>query len=114
MGFYPALSYITWITKEKNAVVTFSEDHDFTDGEFISFRVDRSAGMFEINNRRGRVLSHTDSTVTVDIDTTTWNEFIDNDPVIESPPVAVPAGSGVVPDQYVATMNLLDAFDDRP
>ena len=115
MTFYPALSYITGITNSQNAVVTFSTNHDFTDGEYISFRVDQQAGMYEINNRRGRVLSHDDTTLTVDIDTTTWNAFINNSPITEgSPPLAVPAGSGILPDVYPATVSLIDSFDDRP
>ena len=113
-NFYPSFSFITGITNEKNAVVTFLEDHEFTDGEYISFRVGKDYGMFEISNRRGKVLSKTSDTVTVDIDTTTWTSFVYQDPIVATPPVAVPAGSGVLPGEYVATVSLIDSFDDRP
>ncbi|HEY3527477.1 MAG TPA: hypothetical protein VGK47_14875 [Nitrososphaeraceae archaeon] len=114
-AIYPRYSEISAITNALNAVVTFTEDHDFTDGEIVGFRVTPAFGMFEINNRRGRVLSHTDTTITVDIDTKTWTSF-DFSPLNDpgtTPPVCVPSSSGIIPNMYVATMNLEDAFDNR-
>lgn len=113
---YPRYSQIESITNSLNAVVTFTDDHDFTDGEIVSFRVTKDFGMYEINNRSGRVLSSTDDTITVDIDTSTWTPFtiaLLNDPGT-TPPVCVPSSSGLIPNQNeLAQTNIRDAFDNR-
>lgn len=112
---YPRYAQIDAITKALNAVVTFTDDHDFTDGEIVSFRVTKDFGMFEINNLRGRVLEHNDTMITVDIDTSTWTAFTTamlDDPGT-TPPVCVPSSSGIIPNQSVPQTSLEDAFDNR-
>lgn len=116
-SFVPAFSYVIGITNAANAVATFASAHDFSDGEYISFRVLPNYGMFEINNKRGRVLSHDTLSVTTDIDSSTWTPFVyPGNPVAagiqNTPPVAVPAGSGIIPGSNPSTVNLQDAFDD--
>jgi hypothetical protein len=111
---YPNLAYITDITNEVEAVVTFSEDHDFTIAEIISFRVTRPFGMVEINNKQGKVLSKTPDTITVDINTSTWTPFSIanlNEPKT-TPPTCLPSASGVITDLYTPTYTLFDAFDN--
>lgn len=117
MGYaiYPKLVYISDITNAKNAVATFTADSDFTDGEYVSFRVTKDFGMSEINNKRGKVLSHTSDTITVDIDTTDFTPF--NYSLINTegttPPNCVPSGSGIIPSSNPSTVNLADSFDNR-
>lgn len=113
--FYPSLVQISAISNAQLAVVTFSEDHDFTPGEIVSFRVGRPFGMYEINNKRGKVLYNTDDTITVDIDTSTWNAFTlaNLDEPGTSPPICVPSSSSVVPFQENPSVNIQDAFDNR-
>ncbi len=114
-AFVPAVAFVTDITQAIEAVATFSAVHTFTDGEYISFRVTKPFGMVEINNQRGLVLTHDTLTVTTDIDTRNYTAFIY--PAVETkvtPPVAVPAGSGIIPDSDPATVSLTDVFDDRP
>ena len=81
----------------------------------MGFRVTPPFGMFEINNRHGKVLSKTSNTVTVDIDTTFYTAF--DYSALNSrgttPPVCVPAGSGVIPDQAIPQTSIDDAFDNR-
>lgn len=113
-NFYPSFSYVIDITNALEAVVTFSDPHEFTDGELVSFRVSKSYGMFEINNRRGRVLASTDSTITVEIDTSSMTPFVYRNPIVGTPPIVVPAGSGIIPELYPPTVSLIDSFDDRP
>lgn len=112
---YPKLKYINAITNAQNAVVTFTADSDFTDGEYVSFRVTKDFGMYEINQRRGRVLSHTSDTITVDIDTLNWTPFtyalVNTDGT--TPPTCVPAGSGIIPESDPSTINLQDSNDNR-
>lgn len=114
-AFYPKLVYISAITNSLPAEVTFTEIHDFTPGEIVSFRVGKQFGMFEINNMRGKVLVKTDYTITVDIDTSTWNAFslaALNDPGT-SPPCCVPSSSSAVPFEQNPEVNIEDAFDNR-
>lgn len=125
---YPRWVYIANVTQAAQAVVSFTSKNDFTPGEIISFRVTEDFGMLELNNRRARVLSVTNSatvsSVTLDLDTSGFAAFdyptsaVAADGV--SPAVAVPSASGVVPLNGSATQpqipegtNLLDAFDNR-
>ena len=114
--FYPRLAYISDITNALQAVVTFTEDHTFTVGEILSFRVTPDFGMFEINNHRAIVTSATSNTVTVDISTLTWTEFNYDalDTPRTTPPTCLPSSSGVIPNSPLPQTNLLDTFDHRP
>ncbi len=106
---------IIGITNTQNAVIDFGTAHPYTLGELLSFRVSKPYSMVEMNNRQGKVILSTSTTVMVDIDTTNFNTFV-YPPVgvVEVPAQALPAGSGIIPDQYVPTMNLEDAFDNQP
>lgn len=112
-SFYPRWKYISGITNAQQAVITFTEDHDFTDGEIVSFRVTKPYGMVEMNDRQAKVLSHTADTITVNIDTLNFNSYIYPVSGSNTPPVCVPSASGVIPGSYPATVNLEDAFDNR-
>ena len=112
---YPRYSQIENITNSSNATVTFTDEHDFTDGEIVGFRVGRPFGMFEINNHHGTVLSHDDTSIVVDIDTTTWTPFDNSmlDMPGTTPPICIPSSSGIIPQSNPPTVNLEDAFDNR-
>lgn len=111
-AIYPRYGLIQDVTQAQQAVVTFTQDHDFTDGEIISFRVSIPYGMRQINNQEARVLSHTSDTVTIDLDTSQYNPFtLVSDQ--KYPAMAVPSSSGIVPGQYVPAINLEDSFDNR-
>lgn len=112
--FVPAYRLITDISQAPQAVVTFSEEHTYTPGEILSFRVSPSYGMFQMNNRQGKVLSITDLTVTMDIDSSFFDAFVTPSSAGAYPAMAVPAGSGIIPASYPATVNLEDAFDNVP
>lgn len=109
--FIPNLQYITNITRASPAVVTFTEDHNFTLAEWISFRIPPLNGMIQLNNQKALIISLTPMTVTIAVDTLRFFPFVDaSDPQV--PCVAVPAGSGIVPG--TTTVTLEDAFDNRP
>jgi hypothetical protein len=125
---YPRWRYIANITQAAQAVVSFTEQNDFTAGEIVSFRVDSDFGMDEINNLPARVLSVTNSatvsSITLDLDTSGFTAFAFPTSAVAdagvSPAVCVPSSSGVVPFNGSATIpqqppgtNLLDAFDNR-
>ena len=109
--FIPNLQYITDITQASPAVVTFEDDHNFTLGEWISFRIPPPNGMIQLNNQKARIIDLTSTTVTIAVDSLQFYPFIFvEDPQI--PCVAVPAGSGIIPGTNVVTLE--DAFDNQP
>lgn len=125
---YPRAKFIAGITQASQAVVYFTESHDFTPGEIVSFRVPSEFGMDEINNKQLRVLSVTNSatvsSITLDYDSSGNTAFSFPTSAVAaagvSPAVCVPSSSGVVPLNGSATVpqqppgtNLLDSFDNR-
>jgi len=110
-NFIPNLQYIIDITQASQAVVTFSTNHNFTLGEWISFRVPPPNGMIQLNNQKALIVDLTSDTVTIQVDTLQFYPFIYvQDP--QFPCIAVPAGSGIPPG--TATVTLEDAFDNQP
>lgn len=122
--FYPRWRYIVnlsgnlGITQAAQCVVSFSAAHDFSVGEYVSFRVPSVFGMTEINNMKGIVQSVTTYTITVDIDTSGFTAFhmptsaqVASDP--HSFAVVVPAGSGPYPSANPPIVSTQPAFDNR-
>lgn len=115
--FTPFLEYISAIVQGQTTALTFTEDHRFSVGEYVSFRVSKNYGMIQLNNQRGLVLAITSDTITVDIDSSNYTPYIypaDNPDKIVFPAVAVPAGSGIIPNSNPRTVNLQDCFDNVP
>jgi hypothetical protein len=110
-SFVPKFFLIQSITKGQQTVITFTEDHDYSIGEYVSFRCGKPNKMVEINEKRGKVLEMTSDTITVDIDSTNYTDFL-YDLQVAILPVAVPSGSGVRPNEYVSTVILDDCFDN--
>lgn len=113
--YTPFVTNITAITQSQIATVTTAETVPYTAGELVSFRVSEPYGMIQMNNRVGRVLTVSTNTFTVEIDTSGFRPFV-YPPVgtVAYPAVVVPSGSGVIPAQYVPTVNLQDVFDNAP
>ena len=110
-SFIPARAFVSDITNDLTATVTFTAPHDFTPGELISFRVSKPYGMEEINNQTGKVLTIDTDSLTVDINTLGYSSFIYPVSGKNTPPQAIPAGSGIIPGVNPPTINLLDVFD---
>lgn len=112
---YPKKAFINALTNAQQAVATFTENHDFTIGELVSFRVTPNFGTFQINNKVGKILSVTSDTITVDIDSTDWDSFDYSllDTAGTTPPVCVPCCSGKIPDTKPTQINQQAAFDNR-
>ena len=113
-NFVPAYSLIFDITQAQNAVVTFRSPHTFVVGEIVSFRVSRPYEMYQINNQQGTVIASTTSTITVDIDTTEYDEFFFTVNPVQLPAMCVPSASGIIPGSTPPTVCLEDAFDNVP
>jgi hypothetical protein len=110
-NFIPNLQYILNITQAAAAVVTFLTNHNFTLGEWISFRIPPPNGMIQLNNQKALITAITPTTVTIEVDSLQFFPFIYvQDPQV--PCVAVPAGSGIPP--VTGTVTLDDAFDNEP
>jgi len=125
---YPRVRWIANVTQAANAVVYFTEKHDFTIGEIVSFRVPSSEyDMTELDNVEARVISvtnsSTESSITVDLDTSGFTAF-DFPTSAEaaagvSPAICVPSSSGVVPVSGTTAPAipvgnaLTDAYDNR-
>ena len=106
------------ITQAAQCVVAMSVAHDFSVGEYVSFRVPSVFGMDEINNLKGIVQSVTTYTVTVDIDTSGFTAFamptsatVTSTPY--SPAIILPAGSGPTPSGNPPGVSVQAAFDNR-
>ncbi len=110
--FTPRYRFITAITNSQHAQITFSADHDYSDGEIVSFRVSQPYGMVEMNNLQSKILSHTNDIIVVDIDSSFWTPFIYPVAGKNTPPVCVPSASGIIPGSNPATVNLEDCFDN--
>lgn len=110
-SFVPKFFLIQSITKGKETVITFTEDHDYVVSQYVSFRCGKPNGMVEINEKRGKILELTSDTITVDIDSTNYTDFM-FDLGVAILPVACPAGSGVSIGEYVPRYILNDCFDN--
>lgn len=110
-NFIPNLQYIANITQASTAVVTFTDNHNFTLWEWISFRVPPANGMIQLNNQKALIIALTSNTVTIAVDSLQFYPFIYvQDPQV--PCVAVAAGSGIIAGQAMTTLE--DAFDNQP
>ncbi len=143
-GFmYPASRTVLYISQATQAKVYFARQNDFTVGELVDFQIPSAYGMTQLSNltaasgsgpfasnpagaARVLVVTNTtsESSITIDIDTTGFTTFTypasASYTAGGSPPVCIPAGSGVVPLNGSATLaqsppgtNLLDAFDNH-
>jgi hypothetical protein len=113
--YTPFVTNITNITNSLQATVTTVETSPYTVGEIVSFRVSTPYGMTQINNLSSTVVEVSSNTFTVDMDTLQFNPFV-YPPVgqVVYPALAVPAGSGIVPNSSIPMTNLEDAFDNVP
>ena len=114
-NIYPSLSYISDIVQGVQTTIEFTAPHEFTLGENIGVRVTPAYGMFEINNKVATVIALTTDTITLDIDSSTWNAFVvPGSTQGTTPPICVPSSSGIIPYSYPPTVNLMDSFDNLP
>ncbi len=109
----PRVAEISDITKGQITTIQFTEDHTFIEGEIVSFRVTKPYGMVNLNNLQGTIISNTSDTITVNIDSLGFLDFvIPGDLHGTSPPQCIPIASGIAPFLYISTITLEDAFDN--
>lgn len=73
--FKPAARVITAITKANPASVTTSFDHNYVTGTIIRLFIPAGFGMVQANNLEGSIIVTSDTTFTIDIDTTNFDTF---------------------------------------
>ncbi len=71
----PSFNFVTKISQAANAIVTLSKSHDYSVGQLIHFNVPDSFGMSQISQLTGKILSVTDYTFTVDINSSSFSAF---------------------------------------
>ena len=66
---------IASITQANPMVVTTDEDHIYVAGMIVRFLIPTAFGMVELNKLEGQVISLTNDTLTIDIDSTNFTPF---------------------------------------
>ena len=131
--FYPTAKQIMFISQATQAKVYFARPNNFTPGELVDFNIPSTYGMTNLNaltsapGGPARVLvvtnTATESSITINVNSTGFTAFSYPTSAASvgaaSPPVCVPAGSGIIPFNGSATIpqqppgtNLQDAFDN--
>jgi hypothetical protein len=73
--FVPLRKYITGITQASSAVITTSINHGFSTGDVVTINVPAGFGMSQINGQQGTVTSLTDTTFSVNINSSSYTAF---------------------------------------
>jgi len=84
------------ITNAYPMVVTTVLDHGYVAGMDVTFKIPTQFGMTELNGRNVQVLSITDDTLTINLDSTNFSVFSYPSPLPSAytPPTVIPNSSG--------------------
>mgnify|MGYP003628638680 CR=1 FL=1 len=114
MPYFPLRREISGLTNAKEPTVTFTEAHGYLLGQLLRFHVHEDWGMPQINDIQGKVLTiPLTTTVTVDIETTTFGSFSIPASSSFADPVCVPVASGNITESGISRPNINCAFDKR-
>lgn len=92
--YQPFATGISSITPNgRNSIVTTDVDHGFGIGDEVLFQIPQQWGMIQLNGLSGYVTAATTDTITVDINTSTFDPFtIPVNPLAGSPAQVLPIG----------------------
>lgn len=84
------------ITNSYPMVITTDEDHGYVAGMDVTFLIPTQFGMTELNSKNAQVLSITDDTLTIDLDSSNFSVFSYPSPLPSAytPPTVIPNASG--------------------
>jgi hypothetical protein len=87
---------IASITNANPMVVTTVNDHGYVAGITVTFLIPTQFGMVQLNNQVAQVISVTDDTLTINLDSTHFSVFAYPSPLPEAytPPSIIPTSSG--------------------
>lgn len=74
--FQRAMRVISSITKENSAVVTTTTNHQYITGMIMRLNIPKGFGMQEANQKQGEIIVLSDTTFSIDIDTTYMDPFL--------------------------------------
>lgn len=112
--FYPLPRIITSINLGSVTVLGFDENHGYENGQIVSFRITKPYGTIELNNQYAKIETHTDTTITVAIQSSFYTPFIYPADTDDYYPQCIPTSSGILPESAVPQTNLQCSFDHRP
>lgn len=93
--YIPFVCEINNVTRGTTTKVFFTTSHGYVIGNLVRFSIPREYGIVELNNLKGYVVDLSNTTITVDIDSTLFTQFVTPTPtypVIVQPAQAIPAG----------------------
>lgn len=84
------------ITNAYPMVVTTDGDHGYVTGMDVTFLIPSQFGMVQLNGLNSQVLSVTDDTLTINVDSSSFNPFAYPSPlpIAYTPPSVIPNSSG--------------------
>lgn len=87
-------------------IVTTIQDHHYSAGIRVRFQIPNQFGMVQLNEVESQVLSITNNTLTVNVDSSNFTPFAYPSPIPEAytPPVVIPDASG----KYLPPLSLPD------
>lgn len=93
----PSTLLITGMTQSYPMVVTFTVpstgSNTYVIGQLVRLTVPRTWGMYQANGLTGKIIGLSGSTMSLDIDSTLFDAFVDGSSSSESPASLSPAGS---------------------
>lgn len=93
----PSSLLITNMTQSYPLVITFSVpstgSNTYIAGQVVRLTVPRTWGMFQANGLTGKILNINGTTMSVDIDSTYFDAFVDGSSSSETPASLAPSGS---------------------
>lgn len=93
----PSMLLITNMTQSYPLVITFSvpefSSNTYREGQVVRLTVPRTWGMYQANGLTPRIMSVGLTTMTLDLDTTYFDAFVDGSATSVTPASLAPAGS---------------------
>jgi len=74
--FQRAMRVISTITQANPAVITTTTNHQYISGMIVRLNIPKGFGMQQVNQKQGEITVLSDTTFSIDIDTTLMDPFL--------------------------------------